>query len=62
LDACYGPGAGMTGVEVTITLGYPDSLDTDPVQVALAQLDGALSAFEGVRLLCASARLIEEES
>jgi hypothetical protein len=52
----------VSRVELTITLGYPDSMDSDPVQVALAQLEQALEAFEGVRCLCASARLIEETS
>lgn len=53
----------MIGVEVTITLGYPDGMDVDPVQVALAGLGEALDrgAFVDVRLLGASARLIEEE-
>ena len=53
----------MTGVEVTITLGYPDGMDVDPVQVALANLGDALDrgAFADVQLLCASARLIEED-
>jgi hypothetical protein len=52
----------MTRVELTITLGYPDSMDSDPVQVALAQLEHVLGGFDDVRLICASARLIEEES
>lgn len=44
----------MTVVEVKITLGYPDGMETQAVQVALAQLADALEkdcVFEGVTLL-----------
>jgi hypothetical protein len=50
----------VSRVELTITLGYPDSMDTDPVQVALAQLEHVLGGFDDVRLLSAAARLVEE--
>lgn len=50
----------MIGVEVTVVLGYPDGMDVPALQVAMAQLERAVEAFEDVQLMCASVRLIEE--
>lgn len=46
----------MTTIGITLTLDYPDSMDSPPVLVALSQLLRALEAFEDVDVVSAEAR------